>query len=496
MLAHEIAHIVRGDYAASLLARLAVVLNAANPLVRLVAARLTMEQELAADALGARFAGGPTTYLVALSGLLIRQDNHHFSHWPARAFLPVRQTLSRRIAMLRTETCVSESRPNRYRPARLAFMLGLLALMLGVASVHGPAWADADAPAQLAETTPDVAIALPFDPVHVPESATAVFAFHPAAATRHAALNRLLGQLTAEIAQECDQMARKLQIDPSQPTFRRLDSAAIESIVMASELAQNPALPRLDGKPTRKLHTTRQLALTVRMVAPFDWLGFLRQWKVGIEEIRDGGRVSYKLEVPRSLPAAHHASAYLPDDRTLVIGLPEPIEALVRRATPTAPTYLRGPDWQEASRGLLAIAINNTGNAFARQYDLGRPDDALVLQVFQGVDRWLLGLADADQLALHGKVTARDPAAAEVVTSAIGRLVMLGKEATGATPAEDERTQVAKRLIQRFLVNLKVDKPKGGSVDIVASGFGTMTELVNAHLFQFEPADQPQPAKP
>ena len=58
MLAHELAHIVRGDYATGLIARLAVVLNYYHPLVRWMAGRLQLQQEQAADALGARFAGG------------------------------------------------------------------------------------------------------------------------------------------------------------------------------------------------------------------------------------------------------------------------------------------------------------------------------------------------------------------------------------------------------------------------------------------------------
>ena len=65
MLAHELAHIVRGDYAAGLMARLAVVLNYYHPLVRWMAGRLQLQQEQAADAMGARFAGGSTRYLVA-----------------------------------------------------------------------------------------------------------------------------------------------------------------------------------------------------------------------------------------------------------------------------------------------------------------------------------------------------------------------------------------------------------------------------------------------
>ena len=58
VLAHELAHIVRGDYTTGLLARLAVVLNFYHPLVRFMAGRLQLQQEQAADAMGAQFAGG------------------------------------------------------------------------------------------------------------------------------------------------------------------------------------------------------------------------------------------------------------------------------------------------------------------------------------------------------------------------------------------------------------------------------------------------------
>ena len=46
------------DYATGLIARLALALKFYHPLVRWMAGRLQMQQELAADALGARFAGG------------------------------------------------------------------------------------------------------------------------------------------------------------------------------------------------------------------------------------------------------------------------------------------------------------------------------------------------------------------------------------------------------------------------------------------------------
>ena len=61
VLAHELAHVCRDDYLTGLVARLALALHFYHPLVHWLAARLRLEQELAADALGARFAGGRTS---------------------------------------------------------------------------------------------------------------------------------------------------------------------------------------------------------------------------------------------------------------------------------------------------------------------------------------------------------------------------------------------------------------------------------------------------
>jgi hypothetical protein len=107
VLAHELAHICWDHYLAGVVAQAALALYFYHPLVHWLAARLRLEQELAADALGSRFAGGKARYLQILSRLALRQDGR-LPCWPARAFLPVKGTLIRRIAMLRDETKTSD----------------------------------------------------------------------------------------------------------------------------------------------------------------------------------------------------------------------------------------------------------------------------------------------------------------------------------------------------------------------------------------------------
>jgi beta-lactamase regulating signal transducer with metallopeptidase domain len=93
VLAHELAHVCRDDYITGVVARAAVALYFFHPLVHWLAARLRLEQELAADALGSRFAGGRARYLQSLSRLALQQDGR-LGCWPVRAFLPVKGTFA------------------------------------------------------------------------------------------------------------------------------------------------------------------------------------------------------------------------------------------------------------------------------------------------------------------------------------------------------------------------------------------------------------------
>jgi len=133
VLAHEIAHIVRNDFATLIAAQLAVVLHFYHPLVHWLAARLRLEQELAADAAAARLTGGQLSYLKTLAGMALRQSDRPVA-WPARTFLPTRGTFMRRIEMLRDETSVSRKMSPGVRPAIVVVML---TAALGVAGLRG-----------------------------------------------------------------------------------------------------------------------------------------------------------------------------------------------------------------------------------------------------------------------------------------------------------------------------------------------------------------------
>jgi beta-lactamase regulating signal transducer with metallopeptidase domain len=100
VLAHELAHIVRQDFAGLVVAQISSVLHFYHPLMHWLVARLRLEQELVADAMAACVAGGRAGYLAVLATMALRVEDQPMG-WPARSFLPTRGTFLRRIEMLR-----------------------------------------------------------------------------------------------------------------------------------------------------------------------------------------------------------------------------------------------------------------------------------------------------------------------------------------------------------------------------------------------------------
>ena len=159
VLGHELAHIAHYDYPAWLGAQAALILHFYNPLVHWLAARLRLDQELAADATAARLAGGERPYLRMLADMALRQTDAPLS-WPARAFLPTRGTFMRRIEMLR------DKRTRTPRRTSLTAQLLTAALLVGAGlavaglrpapGIAAPPTVQADPiPLVLPETAPD-----------------------------------------------------------------------------------------------------------------------------------------------------------------------------------------------------------------------------------------------------------------------------------------------------------------------------------------------------
>ncbi|TWT85429.1 Regulatory protein BlaR1 [Posidoniimonas polymericola] len=136
VLAHELAHIAGRDYLGWVVARLAVAVHFYNPLVRWLAARLQLEQELAADAAAARLTGGSQQYLQTLAALALATPPQRVAG-PARTLFPTRSLLMRRVEMLRSPLATLNGRPAAGLKWTAAATLALVAV--GVAGLRPPA---------------------------------------------------------------------------------------------------------------------------------------------------------------------------------------------------------------------------------------------------------------------------------------------------------------------------------------------------------------------
>ncbi len=176
VLAHEIAHVARGDFATSLIAQTGLILHFYHPLVHWLVRQLRLEQELAADGLAAQAVGGSTVYLCSIGELALVNSREHVS-WPAHAFLPTRRTFLRRIEMLRDLKLFSGQTS---RAVRIASLLAVVGVTIGVAGLRPP-----EVAAQSPRTKPAVAAGIGPGPAlaaaptafaisHVPEDAFVV----------------------------------------------------------------------------------------------------------------------------------------------------------------------------------------------------------------------------------------------------------------------------------------------------------------------------------
>lgn len=473
VLAHELAHVVRGDYAAGLVARLAVVLNAYHPLVWWTAGRLELQQEQAADALAARFAGGRSSYLVVLARLALEQDGRSPS-WPARAFLPARGTLIRRIAMLRDQ---NESGTTDRPPSgvwRLLAPLPLIGLTIGVGLLHGPTRADGDdAPAGAAKL-PDRVANEPIFPPYIRNQDAGVAVFRPAAASR------ILGEdVVASLVSECiggdlAAVGKQARVDTSRSEFLKLGCKQIEWIACGLRFGRGRSADRDD------LHSVMFNGITLRTEAPFDWLTLLRQWRFEMIEVHAGRRGYYQLKGPLApILGPGVPCVYLPDDRTIVLDDEDSIRTFAASEAPLRPAYLQSEEWRRASRGLLAVAINNEDGSFAKQYDLGRPDDAIALSLFKGAAYWVLGVDDSAELAMHLEARCQDLATRERITREVEGLLKIGRAAIQDAEAVDgsaDAMTIIDRMTKALMANLRIEHTDR-TLGLHSQGFGTLADL-------------------
>lgn len=318
VLAHEIAHVGRGDYRAGVVAQFSLALHFYHPLVHWLARRLRLEQELAADALGAEAAGGREAYLTTLAQMALKQDDRAIA-WAARPFLPSRGAFLRRIEMLRN--------PRQFRPAAISrgrqFVIVATVGVIGLlsAGLRGPqgesiaqqpakqtaapaiAASDADAPEAQAKV----------DWSYVPPNVAAVGIVRPAA---------LLSR------NEMQPLAELIDLIDEEIGLREALGLSIRDLAEVQY-----AMPRF---PTPKATDALAPILVLRAKQPHDWKEFADSLRGDHMAANFLGRTYYKASDSRNA-----FSYYSPDDRTIVLAS----EPQLQRVLALSKTSPAGPEW-------------------------------------------------------------------------------------------------------------------------------------------------------
>jgi beta-lactamase regulating signal transducer with metallopeptidase domain len=369
VLAHELAHIRRADYAAGLLARISLVVHFYHPLAYWLAGRLQFQQELAADALAASCVGGRGPYLRALAQLLLRQDDRP-PRWPARTFLSPSGTLLRRIGMLR----VKDDSPRRTL-SRLASALLFLVPTGGavaISALRGSAQQPADIRIQVNEDntgslifgkgvnsnsgltgsivlnernydtvapSADNSRRPPFDLSYLPSDIAGVVAVRPAEFFRRPGARVLVDPISAVIAEEFKEFSF-----PGEPVLRL---EAIEQIVSWVNLTHSTKAPK---------GNQNQLILSpslIRTEKSFDWKERMRTVVPDAKEIPYRGKSYFKGKT-KIIALGSEICYFIPDDRTLVLQSETTIRHILD-GQKGGPTFA---DWQRVEHGLFAAAVD------------------------------------------------------------------------------------------------------------------------------------------
>jgi beta-lactamase regulating signal transducer with metallopeptidase domain len=411
VLAHEVAHIGRGDYGACLLAHLGVALHFFNPLVHWLVSRLRIEQELVADGCAAVVSGGREQYLVTLAQMALRLDRRGVS-WGARPFLPTRETFLRRIQMLRDANPLPSRAPASWARGTLLGTLGILGVL--VAGLRGPGAGDG-ALARSADDALEAKATADSDLTYVPDDALALAVIRPA------------------------QLARNKNMDESVKVFNELthiegtwglgirDLDEVQFVVVDINASVAPAFAPCDR-------------LVLHSVKAHDWAKSLRQVAPDAAEQTFQGKKYLK-------PARGTACYYLPDERTLIVATENQVKRVIDAAGQGAAKPDWAAAWQRMATGPVALMVDTArlrqiiAAATARNEPRGA-EAALVAAIgplWEQADRVFLGAKLEPELAVQGLAQCPSVNAAEKVQKTAQ---------AAATIAANGLTQVQKELSQ------------------------------------------------
>jgi hypothetical protein len=482
VLAHEVAHIARADYAVGVAARLGLALHFYHPLVRWLVGRLQLQQELAADAEGARLAGGHRAYRLILTRLALGMERNRPA-WPATTFLPLKGHLIRRIHVLKERVPMKDtSLPATARAITIAL---LVAIGLGAAALRSPSPVrGAEAPPGTDKNAPNTVTSVAntsneesFDLSYLRSKAIGFVVFRPAAIFRLPASKPQLHWLNGLIVKE---------FPVGMPKIESIEQAAFEFSVRPRDRSKKQQGRIMMG------------ACMLRTVEDFDWKTamkalFKRLDKTNLElvEVHHNGKVYFKStrsQYPRPLGPD---SFYLPDARTIVWDYENNLRQLIGQPTRTGPEFVAGDDWRKVNSGLVGVAIDTRDQRFKLDVNTDAPEDLPIAPLLQYPSRWVLGVDSANSLTLRAIATCGTNANRELLARTAEALlaqwrVSLGQVKRNASKDEQEEIAAGAIRLAHEFVQVSTIHADGLAVDIRAtshSGADALIKLILAGAF-------------
>lgn len=401
VLAHEIAHITRGDFLATVAAQVGVVLHFYHPLVHWLANRLRLEQELAADALAANVVGGSRAYLNAIGELALKQSNEPVG-WPAHSFLPTRRTFLRRIEMLRDLKFLSGGNS---RLAKWATLASVAAVTLVAVGLRPPVGDEESSSAQAAPPVSAVMAASQTVLTQAPASPQLEAKYVPAEASVVIAAN------SAELSQQFENL-KTLKLIPAE-TPSPFDSVkGCEQVTMVmilpADLGQGP-----DRSMGLCLSFGKKQDRDAAMQAIFPPYppGSLSNWvkKKLLLYSSSEPATSAEYEV---FPESGQAR-FLPDDRTLIFASQDVVPSMILAGPKSVSPLTQTESWKAAAQGSLAIAVDASAVQKVMATAPPNPFIGLFAPLWSSASSHTLSLKFADKTQLSLTSQAKDAASSQ-----------------------------------------------------------------------------------
>jgi len=474
VLAHELAHICRNDFPALLAAQFALALHFYHPLVHWLANRFRLAQEWMADALAAGVVGGRQPYLSALAALALRQSSRSVS-WSARAFLPTRGTMLRRIEMLKDS---SSSAVSMRLCWRLAIAGIVVATGFGAAGLRTPRSSPTPlvaAEQAAAEGSQPQGKRRAFSLAYVPRDAFLVAAARPAEL-----INAPGGKQMANLFAELLKLLKGA--DLADPGLELARTNSITCVFLVAEV-RRPEIVAPGAQATRPgtarpPRAPQPAAVIIRSQTEVDAKKVSAALVVNPTKAAHEGKLFYRNRT------GDQACCYFPDCRTVVFAFSE---AFMRRLIMAGRQGASGAKWADAwgvmAEDDAALLINLTVLRGLMELEMAHgPQQAKTLvapfrPLWEEADAAAIGLSiRGKKLSLRGMAFCRDEGGARRFQDALVGAMSLARNAiskarqSAAASAEPEgqAARQAMDLAEAFLEHIKI-RQTGKRVQLAAT---------------------------